>query len=69
MSLVNLREKQNLTQQQLSAIMNVSQPTISKWENKKIVPDAKTMLNLAGVLKVDVQVIIDCFIEEKKKEE
>ena len=69
MSLVNLREKQNLTQQQLSAIMNVSQPTISKWENKKIVPDAKTMLNLAGVLKVDVQVIIDCFIDEKKKEE
>ena len=69
MSLVNLREKQNLTQQQLSAIMNVSQPTISKWENKKIVPDAKTMLNLAGVLKVDVRVIIDCFIEEKKKEE
>ena len=69
MSLVNLREKQNLTQQQLSAIMNVSQPTISKWENKKIVPDAKTMLNLAGVLKVDVQVIIDCFIDEKNKEE
>lgn len=68
MSLIHYREKQNLTQKQLSNIMKVSQPTISKWENKKIVPNAKTMLILANALQVDVQDIINCFIDETEKD-
>ena len=68
MSLIHYREKHNLTQKQLSNIMKVSQPTISKWENKKIVPNAKTMLILANALQVDVQDIINCFIDETEKD-
>lgn len=68
MNLKNFRKERNFTQKQLSRIMKVSQPTISKWEHKKNVPDAKTLSNLSKELKVDVNEILNCFIDEKEND-
>lgn len=59
-----LRERNNLTQAELAMQLNVSDKTVSKWENEKGYPDitllepiAKTLGNSVA-LKLKVQAII-----------
>ena len=49
-----LREKENLTQNELAKIINVSDKTISKWETEKGMPDISLIKPLAKALKVSV---------------
>ena len=49
-----LREKQNLTQMELSNIIGVSDKTISKWETGKGLPDVSLLEPLSKVLKVSI---------------
>lgn len=49
-----LREKQQLTQQELANIINVSDKTISKWETGKGLPDITLIEPLSKALKVSV---------------
>ena len=41
----------NMTQAQLAAYMNVTPPTVSKWESGKLVPRLETVQKLSQVLK------------------
>lgn len=41
----------NMTQAQLAACMNVTPPTVSKWESGKLVPRLETVQKLSQVLK------------------
>jgi len=50
----NLREKKNLTQAELAEKLNVSDKTISKWENAKGYPDISLLEPLANSLGVSV---------------
>ena len=49
-----LREKQNMTQKQLAEKLNVSDKTISKWENNRGLPDISVIDILAKTLGVSV---------------
>ena len=49
-----LREKQNMTQKQLAEKLNVSDKTISKWENNRGLPDISIIDSLAKTLGVSV---------------
>lgn len=49
-----LREKQNMTQKQLAEKLNVSDKTISKWENDRGLPDITTIDSLAKALGISV---------------
>lgn len=49
-----LREKQGLTQLELSEIINVSDKAVSKWETGKGLPDITLIEPLAKALKVSV---------------
>lgn len=49
-----LREKQNMTQKQLAEKLNVSDKTISKWENNRGLPDISIIDSLAKTLCVSV---------------
>ncbi len=48
------RKKVNLTQAQLSEMLNITDKAISKWERGKAMPDVSIMLELCGILEISV---------------
>ena len=44
------RKKNNLTQMQLAEKLNITDRTISKWENRKRMPDSSIMIDLCNEL-------------------
>lgn len=53
------RKKQNLTQYELAELLNVSDKTISSWENGRSYPDVIMLKSIAKVLKIDVKILLD----------
>lgn len=53
-----LREKHNMTQLELSQILNVSDKTISKWETSKGLPDISLIEPLSRALNVSITELI-----------
>ena len=68
MNFNQLRKSLNLTQVEVAEKMNINQTTISKWEKNKAIPSLETMKKLAETLQVDVNEILNCFIEKTEKE-
>ena len=52
------RKKNNLTQMQLAEKLNITDRTISKWENGKGMPDSSIMLDLYNELKISVNELL-----------
>lgn len=48
--LAQLRKQNNLTQQELGDILNVSYQTISKWENGVVYPDISMLPRISSFL-------------------
>ncbi len=44
------RKEKGMTQEELAALLNVSRPTISHWENGRILPDVEMLNSLSKVL-------------------
>lgn len=57
--LKELRKKKNLTQEQLAEKFNLSNRTISRWENGINMPDLSALIELADFYCVDVREIIE----------
>ena len=53
------RKEQNLTQEQLSEQLGVSNKTISKWENGKCMPDYSIIQALCEALRVTLPELMD----------
>ena len=53
------RREQNLTQEQLSEQLGVSNKTISKWENGKCMPDYSIIQRLCEALHVTIPELMD----------
>jgi transcriptional regulator with XRE-family HTH domain len=49
-----LRKKNNYTQAELAKLVNVTQVSIHQWEEKGIIPFRNTQIQLANVLHVNV---------------
>ena len=45
-----IRKERNITQEWLANEMNVSRPTISHWENGRVIPDIDTIKHLSQVM-------------------
>ena len=54
-----LREKANMTQEQLAAALYVSRELVSKWETDKSAPDYRMIARLAALFSVDTDVLFD----------
>ncbi|VEU80639.1 helix-turn-helix domain-containing protein [Haploplasma axanthum] len=67
-NLRNLRIKNNLTQDELANILDVSRQAISKWERGEGLPDLHNLSLLAKALGVTVDELIGEQKEEKAKE-
>lgn len=57
--LKELRKEKELTQEQLAEQFNVSNRTVSRWENGNTMPDLSILVELADFYSVDIREIID----------
>ena len=55
----NLREAQNITQDQFAARLNVSRDLVSKWECDRRKPGAEMLGEIAAVLQTEAEDLID----------
>jgi len=53
--ITSLRKEQNISQLQLSRLLDVSRQAVSKWENDLTSPDTIRLIQLADVLNTDVE--------------
>ena len=54
-----LREKHNMTQQQLAQILNVSTSTVGKWEGRgNVIPSAEILIALASCFDVSIDYLL-----------
>lgn len=52
--ILELRKKENLTQEQLAEKINVTRQTISKWELNETTPDIKQVKELSRLFKISL---------------
>lgn len=57
--LKTLRKQQELTQEQFAEIMNVSNRTVSRWENGNNLPDIDILIQIADYYKLDLRELLD----------
>lgn len=53
-NLKQIRDKRNITQNDISKKLNIRQTTVSEWENGNAIPNLKKAYELAEYLKVKV---------------
>ena len=63
-----LRKEKDLTQGQLAEQLNVSDRTVSRWENGNNMPDLSVLVELADFYDVDIKEIIDGERKSEKME-
>ena len=57
-SIKEYRQKNNITQNRLGEILNLTAKTISKYENGKIIPNADIIINILSTLKLDIKDVL-----------
>ncbi len=57
--LKKLRKEKGLTQEQLAEAMNVSNRSVSRWENGNNLPDLDILIQLADYYEVELREILD----------
>lgn len=63
-----LREKENMSQDQLADILYVDRSLISKWENGRLSPDIKYLQKLCKIFKVELTELISGELIDKNNE-
>lgn len=53
--ITSLRKEANLSQGKLASLLEVSRQAVSKWENDQATPDTLKLIQLADILKTDVE--------------
>lgn len=56
--LISLRKKNNMTQQQLAELLNVSNKTVSRWETAESYPDIELIPAIANVFHVSTDYLL-----------
>lgn len=64
--LKELRKEKELTQEKLAQIVNVSNRTVSRWENGNNMPDLDILIELSDYYGIDLRELLD---GERKSEE
>ena len=66
MFMKSLRKEKGLTQEQLAEVFNVSNRTVSRWENGNNMPDLDLLIEISDFYEVDLREILD---GERRNEE
>ena len=67
--IASLRKTEKLSQGQLASLLEVSRQAVSKWENDQATPDTLKLIQLADVLKTDVEYLATGRVAEPKIEQ
>ena len=67
--ITSLRKAQKLSQGKLASLLEVSRQAVSKWENDLASPDTLKLIQLADVLKTDVEYLATGRSQEAKVEQ
>ena len=68
-NLIQLRKKNNLTQNELAEKLNYSDNTISRWEHAEITPSVETLQQIANIYGVPLENLIkENAVEQSEKE-
>ena len=67
--ITSLRKAQKLSQGKLASLLEVSRQAVSKWENDLASPDTLKLIQLADVLKTDVEYLATGRSQETKVEQ
>ena len=67
--ITSLRKADKLSQGQLASLLGVSRQAVSKWENDQATPDTLKLIQLADVLKTDVEYLATGRTTEPKIEQ
>ncbi len=59
MFLKELRKEKGLTQEQFAEVVNVSNRTVSRWENGNNMPDLDILIEISDYYEVDLREILD----------
>lgn len=54
-----LRKNSKISQVELAKKLKVSQETISKWENGKVVPDVKNLIAMSTIFNSSIDYLLD----------
>lgn len=57
--LKELRKEKELTQQQFAEILNVSNRTVSRWENGNNMPDLDVLIYISDYCEIDLRELLD----------
>ena len=63
--ILELRKKNNLTQQQLAEKLCVTSQAVSKWENGRGIPDIDSLRRISREFNIDIASILDGEVVEK----
>ena len=66
MFMKSLRKEKGFTQEQLAEVFNVSNRTVSRWENGNNMPDLDLLIEISDFYEVDLREILD---GERRNEE
>lgn len=58
MNIKHIREKHNISQQNLAELLSVDRSTIAKWETGKALPTADKLPKLAQILKCSIDELL-----------
>ena len=64
--ILQLRNRENLSQEELAEKMNVSRQAVSKWESAQTVPDLEKILQLSGLFGVTTDYLLKDELESEE---
>lgn len=59
MKLKELRKEAGYTQKQMAEMLNITQPTYSQYENNIIEPDIKTLIKIANIFDISLDMLLE----------
>lgn len=59
MNIKHIREKYNISQQNLAELLSVDRSTVAKWETGKALPTADKLPKLAQILKCNIDELFE----------
>ena len=63
-TILKIREREHMSQEEFAQRYHVTRQTISNWENNKNYPDVKSLLLLSSVFNVSLDILIKGDLEE-----
>lgn len=56
--ILDIRKKQNITQEEFGKLFHVTRQTVSNWENEKSYPDLQTLVTISDLFEISLDTLL-----------